>query len=143
MARFVFRLQKVLDHRVRIEDLKKQEFIKARDAFLKEKGILEDLYKRLEECNAKTIEKSTGIFIYVARYNYITLLQERIEDQMKKVKLFEEEMLKKKYEFEESQKARKVIEKLKENAYDEFTKESDLVEQKQNDEFALYGHMRK
>jgi flagellar export protein FliJ len=143
MGRFIFRLQKVLDHRAQIEDEKKQFFMKARIEYMREKAKLETLQNELRELNLKTTPPQSDVFIYIARYNYKTLLEERIEDQVIKVDLYEEEMNKKKAEFNESRKDRKVVDKLREKALANYNAEADALEQKQNDEFALYGHMRK
>lgn len=142
MERFTFRLQKVLDHRVRVEDIKKQVFIRARLSYLNEKKGLEKLQCSLNGCTSTPV-KSTGVLNYLAKYNYITLLEERIDNQSKVVKVCEDEMNEKKAEFEKSQKDRKVIDKLKENAYGDYNIFIDRLEQKQNDEFALYGYVRK
>lgn len=143
MKSFVFRLQKVLDYRMGVEDEKKQAFIKARLDYLREKDILDYLHEKLEGCYNDVTEKESSIFAYIAKYNYMTFLEEKKEDQVKKVQVYEEEMNKKKYEFTESQRDRKVIDKLKENALMEYRTSLDRLEQKQNDEFALYGYMRK
>lgn len=143
MGGFNFRLQKVLEHRERKEDEKKQTFVNARHEYLREKEILDTMYSTLDGCMNDTTEKSTGIFTYIAKHNYITFLEERIEDQIKKVRIYEEKMDEKKIEFQQSQKDRKVIDKLKENAHREYKINMDRLEQKQNDEFALYGYVRK
>ena len=140
---FAFRLQKVLDHRVRVEDIKKQTFAANRLAYLKEKENLDIMQGKLNEHVSNTAAKKSNIFNYVSHYNYMTLLEKWIEDQSIRVRLSEEEMNKKKLEFEESQKDRKVIDKIKENSFKEFKLNSDKLEQKHNDEFALYAYMRK
>jgi len=142
MARFAFRLQKVLEHRQRIEDDNKILFAKSRQVYLSEKEKLQMLYKKLEESRTDKVEKSTGIFTYIAKYNYMLLLEKRIEEQTKRVKACENDMLIKKNKLEESRKSRKVIDKLKENTYKQYMRNMERLEQKQNDEFALYGYMR-
>lgn len=142
MARFKFRLQKVLDHRIRIEDAKKQAFVRSRQVYLKEKEKLDALKTELDICNSKPVIYGSPYF-YIAKYNYILLLDERIDDQEKVVAVRQEEMNAKKVEFESSQKDRKVIDKLKEKAAMDYNFEMDKLEQKQNDEFALYGYTRK
>lgn len=142
MGRFTFRLQKVLDHRLRVEDVKKQAFVKSRLSHLREKRILDDFHDSLKECNSRPVTGG-GAFFYISKYNYITLLEERIEDQSKKVKVLYDEMNEKKLEFEDSQKDRKVLDKLKDKAYSEYNSSNDKEEQKQNDEFAIFGYVRK
>lgn len=143
MQKFSFRLQKVLEHRIDVEEEKKRSFVKARNDYLREKEKLETLKRRLHEFSFEEFEKNTGIFTYIARYNYIAFLEERIEEQEKRLKLFEKAVNEKRHEFEESKKDRKVLDKLKENALKDYRINMDRLEQKQNDEFALYGYMRK
>jgi flagellar FliJ protein len=143
MAKFVFRLQKVLDHRLRIEDEKKRAFVKARLAYLNELEKLDNLQNELDICNSKLVDSLSTPFQYIVKFQRTALLQERIEDQGKAVKVKEEEMNSKKVEFEMAQRDRKVIDKLKEKAQREYVAAADRLEQKQNDEFALYGYVRK
>lgn len=142
MARFVFRLQKVLDNRIRIEDIKKQEYIKLRRKYIHEKEKLDILKQKLDEFIKKPSKNNEALYTYISSYNYITLLEERIKIQTEVIKKCERELEIKRLEFEESQKNRKVLEKLKQNAKNEYDTEIDKIEQKQNDEFALYGFIR-
>jgi flagellar FliJ protein len=142
MRRFVFNLQKVLDHRMRIEDAKKHEFVKSRLIYLKEKEKLTTLEGKLDDLVSGS-PSGNNTFSYIARYNYMLLLEERIDDQKRAVGVREGEMNEKKLEFEISQKDRKVLDKLKEKAHIEYNFNMDKLEQKQNDEFALYGYVRK
>jgi flagellar FliJ protein len=143
MTGFVFRLQKVLDHRIRIEDARRQAFIMARQGYLNEKELLASLEQKLVELNSRSVEKTSGVYTYIAAINYGALLEERIEKQSGKVQSAMEEMDKKRVKFEESQKDRKVLEKLREKALEEYLELQDKAEQNRNDEFALYGYVRK
>lgn len=143
MKGFVFRLQKVLDHRMRVEDEKKLSFVESRINFLKEAKKLDELKKELDDCSSKPITSFSTPLQYIMIFNYISLLDERIEEQSKVVKARKDEMDIKKAQFEGSRKDRKVIDKLKENAHREYNIFMDNLEQKQNDEFALYGYTRK
>lgn len=143
MARFAFRLQKVLDHRLRIEDEKKRVFANSRKIYLSEKEKLEMLYRKHEESSTDKVEKTTGVFSYIAKYNYMLFLEKRIEEQIQRVKACENDMMSKKSQLEESQRNRKVLDKLKENAFKQYMLNIEKLEQKQNDEFALYGYVRK
>jgi flagellar FliJ protein len=143
MGGFVFRLQKVLDHRSRIEENKKQVFAKSRIQYLNEKEKLDILNDTLKGFYSRDGQKNTSAFSYIAAYNYSTLMEERIEDQEKVVSVCEEDMNKKKDEFNVSRKDRKIIDKLKENALQEYNADIEKREQKMNDEFALYKYVRR
>ena len=112
MEKFAFRLQKVLDHRMTVEDIKKRAFVKSRLKYLKEEKNLKCFKDKFSEHIAKPV-KSTGIVQYIANFNYISLLKERIDEQEKVVKLIEDEMNIKRKEMEDSKKDRKVMDKLK------------------------------
>lgn len=142
MGSFTFRLQKVLDYRTKIEDQKKQEFMKARLDYTKQEEKLNSLKMELQDCIKKGWLFS-DVFHYQVMNNYITFMNEKIDKQYKVTKSSKKIMDEKKSEYTESRINRKVIDKLKENAFDEYKKDSDSIEQKQNDEFALYGYMRK
>lgn len=142
MGRFVFNLQKVLDHRMRIEDAKKQDFIKSRLVYMKEKDTLDVLRYKLDECISNPASYKDS-YSYITRYNYMVMMEDMIKDQEKVVSVREGEMNEKKLLFESSQKDRKVMDKLKEKASAYYNLEMDRFEQKQNDEFALYGYVRK
>lgn len=143
MKGFVFRLQKVLDHRMRVEDEKKLSFVESRANFLRESKKLDELKKELDDFSSKPIKGFSTSLQYIMTFNYISLLDERIEEQLKVVKAKKDEMDIKKVQYENSRKDRKVIDKLKENAHREYSIQMDKLEQKQNDEFALYGYTRK
>ena len=142
MGSFTFRLQKVLDYRNILEDQKEQEFIKSRIDYIHEKDKLNNMY---EEMQAFIQEDRffSDAFHYKTRYNYMTNMIEKIDKQQEITEAAEETMDGKKSEYTDSRKDRKVIDKLKENAFADFKKGSSSAEQKQNDEFALYGYMRK
>lgn len=143
MKGFTFRLEKVLDHRIDIEDNKKNEFVKSRMEYINQQKHLEYLKQEIIRTNKIKPKKNTNIFTYIAMNNYKAMLEEKTETQEKKVDIYRESMNQKKEEFMESKRDRKVIEKLKDKAYKEFIIDQDKNEQKQNDEFALYGYMKK
>lgn len=144
MKGFDFRLQKVLDHRQGVEENSKQIFVKSRLEYLKEKEKLDQLKQEMyRELETARDAKKVNAFYYINRQNYIAALEDKIKDQEKRALVFHQNMEKKREAFRESQKDRKVIEKLKEKAYGEFVSESERLEQNQNDEFALYGYVRK
>lgn len=142
MNPFVFRLQNVLDYRKTIEAQKEQEYSKTRSDYLKEKEKLEGLQRKLQSCT-QSDWGYTDAFHYQAMYNYMEFMAEKIDSQIEITDRTEGKMNEKKAEYTDSRKDRKIIDKLKENAFKDYKHESDSAEQKQNDEFALYGYMRK
>ncbi|HAZ37474.1 MAG TPA: hypothetical protein DCY71_06440, partial [Clostridiaceae bacterium] len=80
---------------------------------------------------------------YQLLLNYIDFMDDKIENQMAEIKKAEDELAIKKDELTKSTADRKVIEKLKEKAKDEFNLEVGQKEQKLNDGFALFSYVRK
>ena len=141
MKKFVFKLQKVLDYRSEIEEKKKDEFAKAQKKLLFEKNKLENLIERKKSAvEDKSNYKSK--LDYQLLLNYIDFIDDKIENQMAEIKKAEDEFAIKKDELIKSTSDRKVIEKLKEKAKDEFDLEVGQKEQKLNDGFALFSYVR-
>lgn len=141
MEKFVFKLQKVLDYRSEIEEKKKDEFAKAQKKLLSEKDKLENLIERKKSAvEDKSNYKSK--LDYQLLLNYIDFMDNKIENQMAEIKKAEDELAIKKDELIKSTSDRKVIEKLKEKAKDEFDLEVGQKEQKLNDGFALFSYVR-
>lgn len=141
MEKFVFKLQKVLDYKFEIEEKKKDEFAKAQKKLLSEKDKLENLIERKKSAvEDKSNYKSK--LDYQLLLNYIDFMDNKIENQMAEIKKAEDELAIKKDELIKSTSDRKVIEKLKEKAKDEFDLEVGQKEQKLNDGFALFSYVR-
>lgn len=141
MEKFVFKLQKVLDYKFEIEEKKKDEFVKAQKKLLFEKNKLENLIERKKSAvEDKSNYKSK--LDYQLLLNYIDFMDNKIENQMAEIKKAEDEFAIKKDELIKSTADRKVIERLKEKAKDEFNLEIGQKEQKLNDDFALFSYVR-
>ncbi|MHC6179374.1 flagellar export protein FliJ [Clostridium sp. JNZ X4-2] len=138
--KYKFKLQKLLDMRIHKEDESKIEFQKAQSERLeiKEKLTqLEDNYNKYKNrpLPASAIEqKITHIYINALDYN----INETSRALNKKEKIVEE----KREKLKQSQIDRKTVEILKDKGYGAFVKEQNRIEQKLNDEFALYGFIR-
>lgn len=140
MKGYKFRLQKLLDMRMAMEDEAKRKFQDAQ----KEKNVVEVKLNTFEDNYRKfnVIKKGESIVEQKIRYSYLSALTYSINETetelKKKEKIVEEhrEVLKAK------QIERKTVEKLKEKDMAAFIKEQELIEQKNNDEFALYGYIR-
>lgn len=140
MSKFKFRLEKVLDMKVRSEEESKIEHAKA----LKEKmdvqaelDYLNSNYKKYANMyNVEDIVKRKIIS------SYLTSLHLTIEDTKKVLEEKQKVLNEKQQDLIQKQLERKSIEKLKENAINIYNKEMDLKEQSQNDEYALQSYMR-
>lgn len=90
-----------------------------------------------------TVNKNDTIIERKIKERYLLSLNYKIEE--KKKELVEKERLveEKREELKKSQIERKTVELLKEKKIEEYKKEEQLIEQKANDEFALFGYIRK
>ncbi|MDP4177061.1 MAG: flagellar export protein FliJ [Bacillota bacterium] len=141
MKGYVFRLQKLLDIRIDIEEQCKREFKDAQN----EKNASEEKLSRLKEDYTKysmPAQKETIIEIKI-RQIYLNTLKESIEKQIEEVKQKDKLLEEKRIELLQKQVDRKTVETLKEKNEKLFIKEQNLIEQKDNDEFALYGFIRR
>jgi flagellar FliJ protein len=141
MERFQFNLQRVLDFRIDIEEKRKQEFIAAQKNLLKQEMVLKDLYDKRENANLN-IKYLKISYEYQSLIRYKDLLNQQIEKQNIILTEAKNELDKKMNALTLSISDRKVLEKLKEKAKEEFDSEVKKKEQNQNDDFALYAFVR-
>lgn len=140
MNKFKFRLEKVLDMKLRKEEESKVEHAKALKAKV-------DVQNELDYLNSKYKQYSDmhDIEDVVKRKiisNYLNSLYSSIEETKKildeKQKILDE----KQKDLIQRQVERKSIEKLKEKELNAYKREIDLKEQTQNDEYALQSYVR-
>ena len=141
MNNFKFKLQKVLDIKIKNEDESKVKYSKVQN----EKKVIE---RKLENLNTNYEKYSENIKFedtvsrkIVSNYLYSLLktIEKTNEDLKDKNDLLNEvrsELLNKQIE-------RKSLEKLKESKHKVFTKEEEHKEQMANDEFGMYAFLRK
>lgn len=141
MGKFNFRLQKLLDLKCQKEEQSKIVFKKAQEEKLKveEKLVsLKDSYKKYSETRifATVIEQKIT-------HNYLNALVSCIDETNVELDKKKQALEQKRKELVEKQIERKTVETLKEKQKVKFELETKLVEQKFNDELALYGYIRK
>ncbi len=141
MSNFKFKLQKLLDIRINEEEESKLFYSKAQNQkTIVEKKLyqLEENYRKYSDLNrAKdTVDKKIAI-------NYLSHLNTYIKDTEKELEAKSIELEKAKKDFIDKRIKRRSLEVLKEKKLLELKKEEERVEQISNDEFALYGYIRK
>jgi len=141
MAKFTFALASILSIKEKMEDLKKNELAKAIMALEKEKERL----KHLELTRINCIESfrssiNTGISpLDIKQHNhFLDNLKKRIAAQKIAIQIAERFVEEKRLELVEAMRERKALEKLKENAYNEYLIEEKQAEQKVIDEIVSY-----
>jgi flagellar FliJ protein len=141
MEAFNFQLQKVLDYKGKIEEKKKEEFVKAlKFQLAQEKELKHYIDTKDASKNYFYDLKSSADFQNFSRY--IEFLDGKIENAKYKVVKATEQLEIKKQELVKSTSDRKVLDKLKEKAKQDFEAETNRKEQKLNDDFALFSYVK-
>jgi len=146
MPRFKFKLQPVLEHRRKKEDILKKELAEVKKLFESEKSLLEKLRQRLFDLQSELREKQKSSFEIsdITNYsNYIDRVEDEIELQIIKLTGIAEDVKKAQKRLLEASKDKKVLEKLHERKHEEFQKEIERIEQSLIDELATIRHGRK
>lgn len=140
MKRYVFNLQKLLDIRNDEENLSKLKFKEAKEfKELVEKKLnkLEEDFKRYsnisKECS--TVDRKL-IYIYLNGISKNIIITK--EELSNKEKILEE----RRKDLESRKIKSKTVEILKEKDYKTFMRDQNMLEQKENDEYALGGFIR-
>lgn len=139
-GRFEFRLQKVLDIRMKEEDQSKMEFKKA----MEEKRNTEIKLNKLKNSYDKfnKFDEEESIIERKLKLNYLKCLNSTINSVNEELNHRNKFVEEKRIILKEKQIDRKTVEILKQKKFEEFEKEQNSIEQKANDEFALYGFIR-
>lgn len=140
MNNFKFKLQKVLDIKIRNEDESKIKYSKAQN----EKRAVE---KRLEnlKTNYDKYSENRNYEDTVSRkivLNYLYHLSNTIEKNNEYLKNKDDLLKEARLDLVNKQIERKSLEKLKENKHKAFIKDEEYKEQIMNDEFGMYAFLR-
>lgn len=140
MTKYKFKLQKLLDMKIKEEEASKLEYTKAQN----DKKALEDNIKQLDSNYQRysNIENCEDLISQKIRFNYLYSITKTIEECKDMLVEKEQRVLEAKDDFIEKQINRKSLETLKENKFMKLKKEEDRKEQIENDEFALYAYVR-
>ncbi|EJO5346023.1 flagellar export protein FliJ [Clostridium botulinum] len=140
MKGYSFRLQKLLDIREKKEEESKMKF---KQAQIEKNDTEEKLYKLKNNYSKyNNINLSDSILEKKIRHSYLNSLNfcinETKNELQQKLKIVEE----RREELKSKQVERKTVEILKEKDKLAFQKEQNMIEQRNNDEFALYAFIR-
>jgi flagellar FliJ protein len=143
LAKFVFKLQAVLNLKKQIEDSVKNELGKAVQELKRQIKILEDIETEREEYirDVKSQFTSGTSVAKLKQYNlYISLLKEKMDHQKNNIKIAQQSVDNYREQLIIAVQERKMMEKLRENKYEEYLKEQQKEEQKLLDEIASFNH---
>lgn len=140
MENFKFKLEKVLDIKLRKEEESKMEHAKALKAKMDVQEELDSLnqkYRKYSDMN-----KVNDIVQRKIISSYLNSLHSSIEDTNRVLEEKQKILDVKQKDLVQKQIERKSIEKIKEKQFNAYKKEMELKEQIQNDEYALQSYMR-
>lgn len=146
MARFIYKMQSILNIKAKMEEQAKMEFASARVRLYEEEEKLQALNGRkaaYEEQGRELRKDSLKVREILENREAITRMEEFIAFQEQQVILAEEQLEKARYKLQIARQESKTQEKLKEKAFDEFLKEENSREAKEVDELTSYTHGRK
>jgi flagellar biosynthesis chaperone FliJ len=145
MKRFVWRLQRVLDIKIKEEQAKKAELLKlieklaeTRGELLVRKKILEDIINGLAIKKPRQRLGEQELFLRSAAIN-----DEQIKKLKEKIRELELQQRAKLTEFLRVRRFREGLEKLRAEAKREFIQTEERLEQKEMDEQATISYVRK
>lgn len=141
MNKYRFKLEKLLDLRKEKEEEAQKEFIEAQ--LNRDKTSQQQIESKNKYKFYSTNKPKESVIERKIRNNYLNALTLEINRISLKLENENIEVELKRKEVVERQVERKTVEKLKENGEEVFKKEQEDIEQKSNDEFALFGHIRK
>lgn len=140
MSKFKFKLQKLLDIKIKDEEESKLRYTQAQN----QKKIIENNLRNLEMNYKKysDISKAQDVVTQKITINYLSSLTQSIKVTNEQLEKEEVKVAKAKEDFIEKQIKRKSLETLKENEMLRLKTEEERIEQITNDEFALYAYIR-
>lgn len=143
MACFRFSMQNILDMKEKLEDQAKNEYAQANARLLREQEKLEKIVARREEAREKlklVLCETLSVDEIRTRENAVEVLKFCAMQQQLVVIRCEKEVEVAREKLSEAMKERKIFEKLREKAFEEFVFEENRKEQKEVDELMSYKH---
>lgn len=139
---FNFKLEKVLDYRENIEKKNKEEFSQKLAIYNREKEEVEKLTLKKQIIQSKEYTKNLKTANDLRIYQrYLIYIEKSIEEKMMDLEEAEKELEKSRLNLIKSTKDKKIIEILKENAFEDYLSEENRIEQKNLDDIALRGYI--
>lgn len=143
MAKFVYRMQNILNIKYKLEDQAKTEFMMANRILQEEENKLEILEKRkafYEEEGRSLLAKNLQMDKIRENRQAILRMKEFIEKQIKRVEEAKRQVELKAAKLSELMQERKAQEKLKEKAFQVFLQEENSKESKEIDELVSFTY---
>lgn len=146
MAIFRYGMQNVLNIKEKLEEQEKQNFAMMRVRLTEEEEKLEALKVRREQValeGKKMREDKIDILSIKENTALASYIDEEIKGQRVKVMAAEKNLENARKRMQDAMQERKIHEKLRENAFEEFMKEEGIKEAKEIDELTSYVYGQK
>lgn len=143
MAKFIYRMQSILNIKEKMESQAKNEFARARQRLNEEEEKLQMLTERrlfYEQQGRDLQTSSLNVRDIIDNRNAIERIKEFIVLQKKAVTTARAEFEEARLRLRDAMQERKTQERLKEKAFEEFVKEENAKESKEIDELVSYTY---
>lgn len=143
MARFRFPLENILNMKEKLEEQAKNEYGQANARLISEQDKLNQLEIRLEGAKQKlknVLQETLSVMEIRKREDAVEIIKTYVMQQLLIVKRCEKEVEIAREKLSEAMKERKIFEKLREKAFEEFMREEGRKEQKEVDELMSYKY---
>lgn len=143
MAKFVYRMQNILNIKLRLETQAKTEYAEAAARLAQEEEKMRALLLRRRqyenEAKQNAMEK-LNISKIKHSNEYVAVMKELIKQQAVRVRIAQKNLDKAREKLNLAMQERKIYEKLRENAFDEFKRELNAQEKKEIDELVSFNY---
>lgn len=146
MAKFIYRMQNILNLKTKLEEQQKMEFAAARKRLDEEEEKLDLLFRRkanYEEEGRRLREDSLNVQDILDNRNALIQMDDYIAFQRIQVSKAEDALEIERQRLQEAVQERKIQEKLRENAFEVFMREENARESKEVDELVSYTYGQK
>ncbi len=146
MAKFIYRMQNILNLKTKLEEQQKMEFAAARKRLDEEEEKLDLLFRRkanYEEEGRRLREDSLNVQDILDNRNALIQMDDYIAFQRIQVSKAEDALEIERQKLQEAVQERKIQEKLRENAFEVFMREENARESKEVDELVSYTYGQK
>lgn len=143
MSRFRFSMENILIIKEKLEEQAKNEYAQANARLFREQDKLDALVCRCEEARQelrKKLQETLSMKDIRKREEAVEVLKFYVIQQQLAVIRCEKEVEVAREKLSEAMKERKIFEKLREKAYEEFVQEENKKEQREVDELMSYKH---
>lgn len=146
MARFVYRMQNILEIKRKLEDQARMEYGLARARLNEEEEKLERLKRRkadYEELSRQLLQETLNLREVRDAKEAILRMDEFMERQRAEIRKAEQALEQERIKLQKAIQERKIHEKLRENAYEEYLLEEKASENREIDELTSYTYGQK